>query len=307
MSRPSVTVVIATHNRPELLRSAVRAVLAQDYPAAIDVVAVFDRSDPDRTLEQLAGGVEPARRVSAIANERTPGLAGARNSGIAQATGVLVGFCDDDDEWLPGKLTTQVDRMIAEGADTSVTGILVDYQGTVVPRVPAAEELTLAGLIRDRVFAAHPSTVLVRRTALLNEIGLVDEDIPGSYGEDYDWLLRAARHGRIAVVAEPLVRVMWGATSYFNRRFETIDAALGYLLAKHPEFESDRRGLARIHGQQAFASAASGHRRRALGLAARTVRSAPAERRAYLAALIALRLLRAETVLKLAHARGKGI
>jgi hypothetical protein len=135
----------------------------------------------------------------------------------------------------------------------------------------------------------------------------VDEEIPGSYGEDYDWLLRAAKHGPVSVVAEPLVRVLWGATSYFNRRFETIDSALGYLLAKHPEFAGDRRGLARIEGQQAFASAASGHRGRALRLAARTLRGAPAERRAYLAALIALRLLRAETVLKMAHARGRGI
>ncbi len=47
-------------------------------------------------------------RVEAIANTREPGLAGARNSGILALDTDLVAFCDDDDQWLPGKLAAQV-------------------------------------------------------------------------------------------------------------------------------------------------------------------------------------------------------
>ena len=37
-----------------------------------------------------------------------PGLAGARNTGIVSLDTDLVAFCDDDDQWAPGKLRQQV-------------------------------------------------------------------------------------------------------------------------------------------------------------------------------------------------------
>ena len=92
--------------------------------------------------------------------------------------------------------------------------------------------------------------------ALLTSIGLVDEQIPGSYGEDYDWLLRAARRRPIVAVEQPLVEVYWHWQSFFAERWEAIADALAYLLGKHPELRADRQGLARIQGQIAFAQAA---------------------------------------------------
>ena len=54
---------------------------------------------------------------------------------------------------------------------------------------------------------------MYRRAAFLDGIGPVDEAIPGSYGEDYEWVLRAARRGPVVTVQEPLVRVYTEATS----------------------------------------------------------------------------------------------
>ena len=135
----------------------------------------------------------------------------------------------------------------------------------------------------------------------------VDEEIPGSYGEDYDWMLRAAAAGPIAVVPEPLVTVLWGRTSHFNRKWATIGDALEYLLRKHPAFADDPRGLARVQGQIAFAHAALGERPAARAWALRTLRSSWRERRAYLALLVSLRVLSADRVLRLAHSAGRGI
>jgi glycosyltransferase involved in cell wall biosynthesis len=89
---PSVDVVIATHNRPELLRAALDAALAQTYSGRISCVVVFDRSSPDYALECDT----PARSVRVVRNTRTAGLAGARNTGIAAGSGDFVAFCDDD-------------------------------------------------------------------------------------------------------------------------------------------------------------------------------------------------------------------
>ena len=309
MSAPNVSVVIATRDRPDLLRRAVAAALAQVYPGDVEVVVVFDQSAPDRSLEHdcSVGRTGGRRRVRVIANDRSPGLAGARNCGAQASSAELLAFCDDDDVWLDGKLGLQVRALCETGADTCVTGIVVDYDGTLTERIPAPADVTVAALVRRRSFEAHPSSVLVRRSAFDEEIGEVDENIPGGYGEDYDWILRAARHGPIAVVEQPLVRVLWHRASFFAGRWQTIICALDYLLDKHPEFRLDAAGLARIYGQKAFAHSGLGERRESARWAGRALRLSRRERRAYLALLVSTGAVKAEFVLRLAHATGRGI
>ncbi|QYJ04201.1 glycosyltransferase [Nocardioides panacisoli] len=302
MSRPRIDVVIATRNRPELLRRAIAGVLAQDVDRDLTCHVVFDQCEPDQGIAHES----PGRSVRVLTNTRSPGLAGARNSGILAGDGDLVAFCDDDDVWAPGKLAAQVALLDAEGTDCCVTGITVEYDGHAVDRVPEPHELELAHLARHRVMAAHPSSVVVRRPALLGPIGLVDEEIPGSYGEDFDWLLRAAEVGRVSVVPRPLVRVHWGG-SQFSRQWQTIVDAIEYSLDKHAVFHRDPHALGRLYGRRAFALAALGQRAEARRAVVSTLRVAPREPRAYLAASVALRMVSAERLLDLAHRRGHGI
>ncbi len=300
--KPAVDVVIATHNRPELLRVALQAVLQQTYDGLIHVVLVFDQTEPDRSLVVDSDN----RKVSVIANTHTPGLAGARNSGILAGDAPFVAFCDDDDEWLPTKVERQVAALQGSSALTAVTGIIVKYSDHETARVPRPEDMELAALVRNRVMEAHPSTVMVRRDALLGPIGLVDEEIPGSYGEDFDWIIRAAQAGGFAVVQEPLVKVLWGQ-SLFSRKWPTIIDAIDYVVRKHGVFHDDPKALGRLYGRKAFALASLGQRRTALRQSLETVRLNPKERRAYLAAAVALRLVSSERLMAMAHKRGRGI
>jgi glycosyltransferase involved in cell wall biosynthesis len=239
--------------------------------------------------------------------ERSPGLAGARNSGVLASTGELVAFCDDDDEWLPEKLDRQVAAMqVNPAAEVATTGIWVVYENKTISRIHPGHRITLTDLLRSRVMEAHPSTVMVTRAAF-DRIGFVDEHIPGSYAEDYEWLLRAARVTEILAVPDALVNVHWHQSSYFSDRWKMIVDALTYLLEKVPEFNSEPAGLARISGQIALALAASGEPYQARRWARRTVRLNWRERRAYVALLISTRLVKVETVQRLAHATGRGL
>jgi glycosyltransferase involved in cell wall biosynthesis len=304
----SVSVVIATRDRPKLLGRAIDGVLAQRHDAHIEVVVVFDQSEPDHSLERDGGGAEDdGVSIVVIGNACTPGLAGARNSGVDKASNAWIAFCDDDDEWLAGKLQAQFDALAANpGARAACTGILIRYEGTDTARMPAAELLTFDGFLRDRMTEVHPSSWLVHRNTLVNEIGSVDEEIPGGYGEDYDLLLRTARSASIAVAAQPLVRVWWHGASFFFERWKMIDQALDYLVDKYPEFERQPHGLARIRGQQAVAQAAMGQRLRALNTVAATIRLKPTEKRWPLALAVAAGL-KPETALRAAHRFGRGI
>ncbi|WBB52255.1 glycosyltransferase family 2 protein [Verrucosispora sp. WMMD573] len=302
---PSVSAVVPTRDRPELLRAAVRAIVAQDYPGPVEVVVVYDQSEPDPTLADLSA---PDRPVRVITNARTPGLAGARNTGTVAATGELVAFCDDDDEWLPGKLRAQVDALNAvPGAEFVSCGIRVSYDGHTVERVLDRDSISLAELLRDRMTELHPSTFVIRAAALRDGFGLVDEEIPGSYAEDYEFLLRAARSAPLVNLRTPYVVVRWHKRSYFAQRWDTISEALQWLLDRYPEFASQPAGQARVTGQIAFARAASGDSRGAVRWARRTIRRNPREPRAYLALAVAGRVVRADTVLRTLHRRGRGI
>ena len=307
---PDVDVVIATRDRPELMRHAVECVLDQRYQGPINVVLVYDQSEPEVDLVDCFGLADRPgpRSVRVTTNTRTPGLAGARNSGLVSATAELVAFCDDDDAWLPDKLDWQVQALAEDPqAEFVCCGIEVTYNGRPHERVLKARRVTLHDLLRDRMTELHPSTFVMRRKAVLDGFGLVDEELPGSYGEDYEFLLRAARNYPITNVDRVGVRVLWSSGSYFSGRWSTIEQALTWLLKEYPEFEHVPAGRARVTGQIAFAAAAQGDRRDAWQWIGRTLRTHPTEARTYLATMVNLKLIGPDRVLRMLHRYGRGL
>jgi len=300
---PSVSVIVPTHGRPELVRRTLAGIEASDYDGPVDVVVVADREEPDPSLARP----DSTRPVRVVANTRTPGLAGARNTGISATGGDLVAFCDDDDVWRPDKLRRQVEVLRDPAVGVVTTGIAVHARDKVHERVLESDRVTTADLTRSRVAEAHPSSFLVRRPLLEGAIGLVDEVLPGSYAEDYEWLLRASRVTAIAAVPAPLVDVYWHEGSYFAERWRTIVAALDHLLDVSPELAADGRGRARIEAQQAFAHAALGERGDARRLALKALGWAPGQRRAWLALAVSSGVVSSDRVVRLAAAKGRGI
>jgi glycosyltransferase involved in cell wall biosynthesis len=301
---PLVSAVIPTRNRPEPLRRAVASVISQDYPGEIECVVVFDQSEP----VPIGLDVPPRREVRLITNGRSAGLAGARNSGVLTARGEFVGFCDDDDEWLTQKVRLQVDQLALDASiDVVASGTYVCRNGSEIARVPKESILRFGDFLRSRRMEIHQGTILVNRETFLDKIGLVDEAIPGGYGEDYDWMLRAARLNGISTISEPLARIHWSDGSWFVGRWTTLVSALEYLLEKYPEFHQEPVGLARIYGQIAFALAASGKPAEARAYAKRCLRLDARQPRAYLALLVATRVLRPNFVVTTANRLGRGI
>ncbi|WP_279581146.1 glycosyltransferase family 2 protein [Fodinicola feengrottensis] len=232
------------------------------------------------------------------------------NAGVAASSGQLLAFCDDDDSWRPDKLSRQIALLQQGNHDLVVCGIEIRYgtgkQERTHVRIPRQEDLTLAELARRRVMEAHPSTVLVTREAFALLVRWTKK-LPGSYAEDYDWMLRAVAHSSVGTVPEPLVHVLWHRGSYFADRWQTIIDALDYCVDKHPALRNSSRGLSRIYGQKAFAYAALGQRADARRWAIRSLRLHPTEQRSYLAILVSARVVSAATVLHLAHTAGRGI
>ena len=103
-SSPLVSVIIPTLHRPTLLKRALESVFRQTW-RELEVIVVVDGPDPD-TVAVLKTVDDPRLRV--IQNPRSLTAAGARNAGIDLAKGEWIAFLDDDDEWMPEKLTKQL-------------------------------------------------------------------------------------------------------------------------------------------------------------------------------------------------------
>lgn len=302
MATTDLTAVISTHHRPGPLREAIAAIRDQEYVGVIETVVVFDKEDPDLSLQSD----DPRRPVVVVANQRTPGLPGSRNTGVDVASAPVVGFCDDDDVWLPAKTRLQMELKERTGAPTVGCAIEIAAPDRTIARRCTGSAARIEDLIRTRIPEAYMSTVIVDRDAFLGPIGPVDEAIPGGYAEDYDWWVRAARYAPIPLVTEPMFRLRWQGQSYFRDKWKAMDDALGYMTDAHPEFSSDRKGLGRIEAQRAFARAAAGDRSGAWKLLAKAARHSPTEQRIPFAALVAAGVS-GDKVMKLLNSVGRGI
>ncbi len=94
---PFVSVAIPTRDRPERAAEAVGSLLASRYPSDRFEVIVVDNRPPSEGTEgegAVAGPLSDPR--VRILREPISGGANARNRGLAEATGEIVAFVDDD-------------------------------------------------------------------------------------------------------------------------------------------------------------------------------------------------------------------
>ncbi|CAD7377419.1 glycosyltransferase family 2 protein [Xanthomonas arboricola] len=96
----TLSLVIPTKDRTQLLRRALRSIAAQDrHPAEVIVV-----DDGSATPCRKVDAEFPSLNIFVQRNERSIGAAAARNLGALNAKGSVIGFLDDDDEYMPGAL-----------------------------------------------------------------------------------------------------------------------------------------------------------------------------------------------------------
>jgi glycosyltransferase involved in cell wall biosynthesis len=200
----TVTAIIPTYNRADLLPAAVDSVLAQDYPDAEIIVA--DDGSTDGTVALLKQRYGESVRIVTIEHSGLPAV--ARNAALHVANGEFIAFLDSDDRWLHGKLRRQMEIMESDEKIGLVSSdAFVERPGHRgdLPRFFGERESRrgrlLKELIRENFVIA--STALVRRT-MIDRAGSFCEDRRARAVEDYDLWLRIASISDIAYIPEPL-------------------------------------------------------------------------------------------------------
>ena len=197
VNNPFFSVVIPTHNRAEMLRDAIRSVLAQTFQK-FEMLVVDDYST-DHTREVV--GSFNDKRIKYIINDRGGGGAGTRNAGIFRAKGKWVAFLDDDDIWLPQKLTLLHMKILEDDGSAGLiyTGAAAyDFENKreLQSRIPEKEGWLQNDLLCRNYIGSY-SAVAVRTDLLLN-VGGLDENFTAL--QDRELYTRIARLTRVAFI-----------------------------------------------------------------------------------------------------------
>jgi len=113
-----VTVVLASYNRPEMLRQAVASIQAQTYKN-IEILVVDDGSTLSEMKKVLADLEGEGVRVVRQENQY---LGAARNNGARVAKGTYIVFLDDDNLALPAMVSSLVTAARRSDAKIAVNG-----------------------------------------------------------------------------------------------------------------------------------------------------------------------------------------
>jgi len=118
---PRVAVVIPTLRRQESLSRALASLFEQDHAADLMGEIVVVDNAPEGSARETVEGLRPQSPAPLIyVHEPRPGVATARNAGVAAVAGSrYIVFLDDDEEAPPGWLSALVRTHIALEADVT--------------------------------------------------------------------------------------------------------------------------------------------------------------------------------------------
>ncbi len=192
-----VSIIITTHNRPQLL---LRAVASARLSGRDPEIVVVDDASTDETGEvcQSLSGIRYTRI------DRQQGVACARNVGLLASSGEFISFLDDDDERLPSSLDMQVECLEAEPHTGIVFGQALMVGGSGAPAQRLYPKHCPSGDIFWELLEQNfiPCGSAVFRRSCLMSVGLLDERVPGI--DDWDLWLRLAERFNVTAIDQPV-------------------------------------------------------------------------------------------------------
>ena len=101
----SISVVICTYRRPDILHMAIESLLTQTLAVEEYEIIVVDNNSQDETAAVINKYIQAYPNRIRYLEEKRQGLSYARNAGVKAAQGDIVAFLDDDAEANPDWLT----------------------------------------------------------------------------------------------------------------------------------------------------------------------------------------------------------
>lgn len=232
---PLISIVLPLYNGRAYVAETLASIAAQSEQR-VELIVIDDGSTDDSAA--LVRGVcaassSPVLRCATLVRQENGGVAAARNAGIARARGAWIAFIDQDDLWLPHKLSAQLAALRATpGAQWHYSAFVRFYDDgrEVTCASGSADRLeTWRRLLGGALFIA-PATALVARTAC-EAVGGFDAAL--SPTDDWDFFLKLVARFELSYSDECLVRFRAHIHSAGKRQRNRIFALQRDVLARH--------------------------------------------------------------------------
>ncbi len=192
--KPLVSVIIPCYNGEKFIGDAIESVVNQTYKNW-ELIIVDDGSTDNS--ERIIKKYLQDDRIQYIKHKKNRGIPAARNTGINASKGEFIALLDDDDKWVPYKLSLQLEEFYKNAADLGLVFgniIMINSNGYVIRKGKNLkinlEKLTQEEIL-ERLFLSNfisSITVLFKRECI-REVEGFDENIKWG-GDDYDLWLR---------------------------------------------------------------------------------------------------------------------
>ena len=206
-----LSIVVPVYNVEAFLKKCIDSLLDQDLqPDKYEIILVDDGSTDScgSLCDTLAAGHENIR----VIHQQNRGLSGARNTGIALASGKYIQFVDSDDYLCPNVLGPLVERMECQHLDilrfnyqnVNMAGEVFEPNKSSKPFVDYSEEVCDGvHFLNERLgFACYAWQFIVKSSILRREGNGFKE---GIYYEDVEWTPRILLQAKRVTSSETIV------------------------------------------------------------------------------------------------------
>ena len=211
-----VSVIIPTYNRKHTLKRAIQSVYMQSL-LPYEVIVVDDGSN-DGTKEWVKQKYPNVKYIY----QKNSGVSSARNKGIKIARGDWIALLDSDDEWLPNKLSEQINK-IKSNLDVKILHSNEIWIRNGVRVNQMKKHKKFGGYIFEKcldICRISPSSVLLKKE-ILNDIGTFDESL--KVCEDYDLWLRITSKYPVCFLDIPLIKKYGGHSDQLSKAHDGIE------------------------------------------------------------------------------------
>jgi glycosyltransferase involved in cell wall biosynthesis len=208
---PLISVVMATYNGAAYIEVQLKSILQQTYPN-IEIIIVDDASQDD-TVSIIKNYAADHACIKLFVNAVNTGYIKTFEKGLQLASGEFIALSDQDDIWLPSKISTLYEKIGSHQIVYS-DSLLIDEEGNSL-HIKLSDRKRLTGFDDCLCYTIGNSAA---GHAMLITKELADSCIPfpSILPHDY-WIgFKATCKGPIKYIPEPLVQYRQHAANVFG-------------------------------------------------------------------------------------------
>ena len=226
---PLITAIIPTYRRPQLLRRAILSVLRQTYQNL--VVWVYDNASNDATAEVVKQLSQTDPRVQYYCHSDNLGAIKNFNFGLSRVQTPYFSILSDDDVLIPDFYERAMQKFgehpqagfVATQTISATNSEIKDISfKSYEPRLYQPPE----GLLKMSHWEIITWTGILFRKAVIEEVGLLDEEMQGP--DDSDFLIKIAASFQYVVIKYPGA-IFFVHDASLSSTWSELDALPGYI------------------------------------------------------------------------------